>query len=461
MQPRVDPHRPRADEDETGLRAAVRRPVDRDRHALVAHRRERRDVALRRAAHEEPAVVGTDRARPQLLRLLEVPVAVRVVVDAALQGDVTADGVADEVRRPAGRVVGVAHLVPRHLHGPALGGLGPTPGVDERSSGHITLRVVGWGRCPARPSCRRRQSPCPPSGLVVEGPPFASCRPQRVQGLPHRAGGGRRRWPTGVRRAARRRRVHPATGRRRGRRLPRRLRRVGLRATAGDDAWADRRSRVRLLRDRRHRPPWSSSRRRAASRLLPGGDPGTDDAARRRVSATRSVAALDSEPSRIIVCLGGSASTDGGTGLLVALGARLLDADGAPVAPGGAWLDRIAALDLSLLDPRLRDTRHHRRGRRDQSAVRTGRSRGGVRPAEGGHAGRGRRARRRPAGLGRRAGPRDGRDVAAHPRRGCGGRRGGGPARGLRRADRTWRRAHRRPRRARRRHRGRRSRPHR
>ena len=56
------------------------------------------------------------------------------------------------------------------------------------------------------------------------------------------------------------------------------------------------------------------------------------------------------------MCLGGSASTDGGTGLLVALGARLLDADGAPVPPGGAWLARIADLDLSLLDPRLHDT---------------------------------------------------------------------------------------------------------
>lgn len=89
--------------------------------------------------------------------------------------------------------------------------------------------------------------------------------------------------------------------------------------------------------------------------LLPGADPapmtstteGLGDAIR---------AALDERPSRIIVCLGGSASTDGGTGLLVALGARLLDADGAPVPPGGTALTRIADLDLSLLDPRLGDT---------------------------------------------------------------------------------------------------------
>ena len=89
--------------------------------------------------------------------------------------------------------------------------------------------------------------------------------------------------------------------------------------------------------------------------LLPGGEPapmtsttqGLGDAIR---------AALDTDPSRIIVCLGGSASTDGGTGLLVALGARLVAADGAVVEPGGAWLQRIAEVDLTLLDPRLRDT---------------------------------------------------------------------------------------------------------
>lgn len=66
------------------------------------------------------------------------------------------------------------------------------------------------------------------------------------------------------------------------------------------------------------------------------------------------LAALDEGPSRIIVCIGGSASTDGGTGLLVSLGARLLDAGGAPVPPGGAWLRRISEVDLSGLDARLR-----------------------------------------------------------------------------------------------------------
>jgi glycerate kinase len=65
------------------------------------------------------------------------------------------------------------------------------------------------------------------------------------------------------------------------------------------------------------------------------------------------LAALDSSPARIVVCLGGSASTDGGTGLLTALGARLTDADGVPVPPGGGWLGRIAQVDLSMLAQRL------------------------------------------------------------------------------------------------------------
>ena len=67
------------------------------------------------------------------------------------------------------------------------------------------------------------------------------------------------------------------------------------------------------------------------------------------------LAALDEGATRITVCLGGSASTDGGAGLLVALGARLLDVDGRHVDPGGRSLASITHLDLSELDPRLAD----------------------------------------------------------------------------------------------------------
>lgn len=58
-------------------------------------------------------------------------------------------------------------------------------------------------------------------------------------------------------------------------------------------------------------------------------------------------AALDRGARRVIVGVGGSASTDGGTGLLVALGARVLDDRGRPVPPGGGGLGRVAAVDLT------------------------------------------------------------------------------------------------------------------
>ncbi|WP_328471001.1 glycerate kinase [Streptomyces sp. NBC_00448] len=67
-------------------------------------------------------------------------------------------------------------------------------------------------------------------------------------------------------------------------------------------------------------------------------------------------AALDDGARTIVLGVGGSATTDGGAGMLSALGARLLDAEGVPVAPGGAALASLATADLSALDPRLADT---------------------------------------------------------------------------------------------------------
>ena len=55
----------------------------------------------------------------------------------------------------------------------------------------------------------------------------------------------------------------------------------------------------------------------------------------------------------VVVGIGGSASTDGGAGLLAALGVRLLDADGEPVPPGARGLTSLARVDVSGLDPRL------------------------------------------------------------------------------------------------------------
>ncbi|MFM1965112.1 MAG: hypothetical protein RL134_837 [Actinomycetota bacterium] len=68
-------------------------------------------------------------------------------------------------------------------------------------------------------------------------------------------------------------------------------------------------------------------------------------------------AAIDSGARRIVVGLGGTASTDGGAGMLAALGARATDADGAPVRldAGGASLADVAAVDLAPARTRVGD----------------------------------------------------------------------------------------------------------
>ncbi len=63
--------------------------------------------------------------------------------------------------------------------------------------------------------------------------------------------------------------------------------------------------------------------------------------------------ALDAGVRRIVLGIGGSATTDGGAGMLQALGVRLLRADGAEVTPGGAGLVELDRIDAAGLDPRL------------------------------------------------------------------------------------------------------------
>jgi glycerate kinase len=67
-------------------------------------------------------------------------------------------------------------------------------------------------------------------------------------------------------------------------------------------------------------------------------------------------AALDAGAREIVLGVGGSATTDGGAGMLTALGARFLDAAGRPVGVGGGGLADLASADLSGLDGRLADT---------------------------------------------------------------------------------------------------------
>jgi glycerate kinase len=66
-------------------------------------------------------------------------------------------------------------------------------------------------------------------------------------------------------------------------------------------------------------------------------------------------AALDRGCEHLILGLGGSATNDGGTGALAALGFRFLDAHEVPLPPGGAALRRLARVDASGRHPRLAD----------------------------------------------------------------------------------------------------------
>ncbi|MFJ4658679.1 glycerate kinase [Nocardia sp. NPDC088792] len=67
--------------------------------------------------------------------------------------------------------------------------------------------------------------------------------------------------------------------------------------------------------------------------------------------------ALDRGARHIVLGLGGSASTDGGAGLLQALGLRILDADGNELPCGGAALARAVRVDRSGLHPGLADAK--------------------------------------------------------------------------------------------------------
>ncbi len=70
-------------------------------------------------------------------------------------------------------------------------------------------------------------------------------------------------------------------------------------------------------------------------------------------------AALQSGVSHLLIGIGGSASTDGGAGMLQALGAVFRDASGNILPPGigGGDLARIASADFSALEPRLKAVR--------------------------------------------------------------------------------------------------------
>ncbi|MEK3663482.1 glycerate kinase [Paenibacillus sp. FSL F4-0236] len=66
-------------------------------------------------------------------------------------------------------------------------------------------------------------------------------------------------------------------------------------------------------------------------------------------------ACLDRGVSKLLIGIGGSATNDGGAGLVQALGGRLLDEEGDELIFGGGELGRLASIELSEFDPRLKD----------------------------------------------------------------------------------------------------------
>ncbi|WP_409490181.1 glycerate kinase [Amycolatopsis sp. cmx-11-12] len=65
--------------------------------------------------------------------------------------------------------------------------------------------------------------------------------------------------------------------------------------------------------------------------------------------------ALDNGARRLVLTVGGTASTDGGAGMLAALGGGVFDAFGAPVGLGGGTLGRVASAELGPVRERLGD----------------------------------------------------------------------------------------------------------
>jgi glycerate kinase len=66
-------------------------------------------------------------------------------------------------------------------------------------------------------------------------------------------------------------------------------------------------------------------------------------------------AALDEEVERILIGIGGSATNDAGAGMLQSLGGKLLDMNGKQIPYGGVGLRDLDKIDVSELDPRLKD----------------------------------------------------------------------------------------------------------
>lgn len=67
--------------------------------------------------------------------------------------------------------------------------------------------------------------------------------------------------------------------------------------------------------------------------------------------------ALDAGFRKFIVGIGGSATNDGGVGMLKALGMKFLNYDGASLGSGGGALDQLSHIDMADFDPRIKDSK--------------------------------------------------------------------------------------------------------
>lgn len=65
--------------------------------------------------------------------------------------------------------------------------------------------------------------------------------------------------------------------------------------------------------------------------------------------------ALEEKVEKILIGIGGSATNDGGAGMIQSLGGKLLDRDGKQIPYGGEGLGELQSIDLSELDERLYD----------------------------------------------------------------------------------------------------------
>ena len=279
--------------------------------------------------------------------------------------------------------------------------------------------------------------------------------PDKFKGSADRARG---RGPPGIRAAGRRGGGRGAAGRRRRGRHPRRRRRRRVPAGPGRGERPDRglRAHAFAVRDGTAVVELAAA---SGLVLLPDGPDPLGATSRGTGELIR--AALDAGATRIVLGVGGSACTDGGAGMLAALGARFLDDAGGVLPDGGGALARLATVDLSGLDPRLAGRRDRPGQRRRQPAAAAGaaavygpqkgasasdiallerglaRLRRARRPAAAPapRRRRGRRGRVRRPGRARRAdatghrGRAGARRLRRRARRGRSGRHGGGPPR--------------------------------